>query len=91
MKYGRSLLDLAQELERQLATKRDLVVPSSLLQCHTEKDGNMQMIIDAKQADGAYGVTDLARRQLAEKLKIPLAYLCKGQYTPLAGACRDNS
>jgi hypothetical protein len=74
MKYGRSLLDLAQELERQLATKRDLVVPSSLLQCHTEKDGNMQMIIDAKQADGAYGVTDLARRQLAEKLKIPLAY-----------------
>ena len=31
MKSGRSLVNLAQELERQLATKRDLVLPSSLL------------------------------------------------------------
>ena len=31
MKSGRSLINLAQELERQLASKRDLIVPSSLL------------------------------------------------------------
>ena len=31
MKSGRSLVDLAQELERQLATKKDMVVPSSLM------------------------------------------------------------
>ena len=42
MKSGRTLVDLAQELERQLATKQDLVVPSSLLQCHTDEGGELQ-------------------------------------------------
>jgi uncharacterized protein DUF932 len=74
MKSGRTLVNLAQELERQLATKRDLLVPSSLLQCHTDEGGSLKMIIDARDADEAYGVTDLARRQLAEKLKIPFTY-----------------
>src|SRR5688572_20572805 len=74
MKSGRSLVNLAQELERQLATKRDLVLPSSLLQCHTEEGGSLKMIVDARQGEGVYGVTDLARRQLADKLKIPFAY-----------------
>lgn len=74
MKSGRSLVNLAQELERQLATKRDLVVPSSLLQCHTDEGGHLKMIVDAKDGDGVYGITNLARRQLADKLKIPFAY-----------------
>jgi hypothetical protein len=74
MKSGRSLVNLAQELERQIATKRDLVIPSSLLQCHTDDGGNLKLIVDAREAQGEYGVTDLARRQLAEKLKIPFAY-----------------
>ena len=74
MKSGRSLVDLAQELERQLATKRDLLVPSSLLQCHTEEGGHLKIIVDVKEGDGVYGITNLARRQLADKLKIPFAY-----------------
>ena len=74
MKCGRSLVDLAQELERQLATKQDLVVPSSLLRCHTDEAGHCRMQIDAKDGGGEYGITDLARRQLADKLKIPFAY-----------------
>lgn len=74
MKSGRSLVNLAQELERQLTTKRDLVVPSSLLQCRTDEGGDLRLIIDARQGDGEYGVTELARRQLAEKLKIPFTY-----------------
>ena len=74
MKSGRSLVNLAQELQRQLASKKDLVVPSSLLQCRTEKDGKLTMIVDAKYGEGEYGITELARRQLAEKLKIPFAY-----------------
>jgi hypothetical protein len=68
------LVDLAQELERQLASKRDLVVPASLLQCRTEEGGELKMIVDSRQAAGEYGVADLARRQLADKLKIPFAY-----------------
>ena len=74
MKSGRSLVNLAQELERQLGSKRDLVLPASLLQCRTEEGGELKMIIDAKEGDGEYGVTDLARRQLADKLRIPFTY-----------------
>jgi hypothetical protein len=62
MKSGRSLVNLAQELERQLATKRDLVVPSSLLQCRTQEGGELKLVVDASEAQGEYGVTDLARR-----------------------------
>ncbi len=74
MKSGRSLVSLAQELERQLATKRDLVVPSSLLQCRTDEGGSCRMMVDAKDGVGEYGITNLARRQLADKLKIPFTY-----------------
>ena len=74
MKSGRSLVNLAQELERQLATKQDLVVPTALLRCHTDEGGSCRMIIDAKDGAGEYGITNLARRQLAEKLKIPFTY-----------------
>jgi hypothetical protein len=74
MKSGRSLVNLAQELERQLATKQDLVVPTSLLRCHTDEGGSCRMMIDAKDGVGEYGITNLARRQLAEKLKIPFTY-----------------
>ena len=78
MKSGRSLIDLAMELKRQLATKRDLVLPSSLLQCRTEPGGNLKLIVESNSHSGLsgaeYGVTNLARRQLADKLKIPFAY-----------------
>ncbi len=74
MKSGRSLVNLAQELERQLATKQDLIVPTSLLRCHTDEGGSCKMMIDAKDGVGEYGITNLARRQLAEKLKIPFTY-----------------
>ncbi len=74
MKSGRNLVNLAQELERQLLSKRDLVLPSSLLECHTDDGGDLKMIVNSRHGDGVYGVTDLARRQLAEKLKIPFTY-----------------
>ena len=74
MKSGRSLVSLAQELERQLATKRDLVVPSSLMQCETDEGGSCRMMIEGKEGQERYGITNLARRQLADKLKIPFAY-----------------
>src|SRR3970040_5988 len=32
------------------------------------------MIIDTNGCDGVYGITNLARRQLADKLKIPFTY-----------------
>ena len=74
MKSGRSLIDLAQELERQLGSKKDLIVPSSLLRCHTDEQGSCKMMIDAKDGGGEYGITNLARHQLANKLNIPFTY-----------------
>ncbi|MBL8379152.1 MAG: DUF932 domain-containing protein, partial [Burkholderiales bacterium] len=74
MKSGRSLVNLAQELERQIGSKQDLVVPSSLLKCSTDQGGTLKMSIEGRGGDSAFGVTNLARRQLAEKLKIPFMY-----------------
>ena len=78
MKSGRSLVELATELERQLATKKDLVLPSSLLQCRTDMGGDMKLIVDPGNQPGVgsseFGTTVLARRQLADKLKIPYPY-----------------
>jgi len=74
MRNGRSLVSLAQELERQLASKKDLVVPSSLLRHDTDDSGETRMIIEEGSGLARYGITPLARRQLADKLRIPHAY-----------------
>ena len=74
MKIGRSLVNLAQELERQLVAKQDMIVPSSMMHCHTGEDGICRMTIEETGGVGKYGITGLARRQLADKLKIPFAY-----------------
>ena len=74
MRSGRSLVSLAQELERQLASKKDLVVPSSLLRHDTDDTGNTRIVIEEGGVPARYGVTPLARKQLADKLKSPYAY-----------------
>ena len=74
MKSGRTLVDLAVELERQLKTKRDMIVPSNLVNCSTGDDKACRLQIQEQDGVRAYEVTELARRQLAEKLKIPYAY-----------------
>lgn len=74
MKSGRTLMSLAQELERQLATKRDLLVPTPLMRHRTDGNGSTELTVEEPDGPQAYGVTPLARRQLAEKLRIPFAY-----------------
>lgn len=74
MKSGRSLVSLAQELERQLRSKKDLVVSSALLRHDTDDTGTTNLVIEETTGPRRYGVTNLARRQLADKLKIPYAY-----------------
>ena len=74
MKNGRSLVSLAQELERQLHSKKDLIVPSALVHHATDEQGETRLVIEEGGSPVQYGVTPLARRQLADKLKIPYAY-----------------
>ena len=74
MKSGRSLSDLALELERQRGTKKDMVVPSSRMTYRTNAIGIPEMGIDEQDGARHYGVSKLACRQLSDKLKIPYAY-----------------
>ena len=74
MRSGRTLLNLAQELERQLDTKKDLVVSSPLVRHSTSEGGGTTLVVEEASGPAAYGVTPLARRQLADKLNIPYAY-----------------
>lgn len=74
MKSGRSLTALAQELDRQLESKKDYVVPSPLVHHTTSERGDTVLEIDAPETPRPFEVTPLARRQLADKLKIPFAY-----------------
>ncbi|MBH2008589.1 MAG: DUF932 domain-containing protein [Xanthomonadaceae bacterium] len=73
MRNGRTLVQLAQELERQLATKRDLVLHPSMMRHETSDQGKTALIVDHRDG-GSFAVTELARRQLASKLSIPYAY-----------------
>lgn len=74
MKYGRSLIDLANELERQLATKVDMIVPTQFMHHQTASDGCTSIQIEAPDGAKSFPTTELFRRQIADKLKIPFAY-----------------
>lgn len=74
MKNGRTLVALAEELERQLATKKDLVLTTQLMRHDTDDEGQTRLVVQEGDTAVRYGVTALARRQLAEKLKIPFVY-----------------
>jgi hypothetical protein len=74
MRSGRTLLSLAQELQRQLDSKKDLVVPAALVRHATSDTGDTRLVVAEASGVAEYGVTPLARRQLADKLGIPHAY-----------------
>lgn len=61
MKSGRSLVSLAQELERQLHSKKDLIVPSALVRHATDDRGETRLVIEEGGGPVRYSVTPLAR------------------------------
>jgi len=74
MRSGRTLVSLADELERQLETKKDLVVPSALMRHTTNERGGTTLVVEEPVGAQSYSLTPLARRHLAAKLKIPYPY-----------------
>lgn len=74
MKYGRSLPDLANELERQLLTKSDMIVPTQCMHCETDDGGQTRVLVEMPDGVKTYPTTEVFRRQVADKLKIPFAY-----------------
>ena len=69
MKTGRSLTDLAAELERQTKSKRDYIADTRLLRMEMRQDG---MILQG--VNGGMAVKPIAHQQLATTLNIPKPY-----------------
>lgn len=69
MKQGRSLMDLAQEIERQNDAKRDFISPSRQISITTSSDGESAMRL-GDEASGLY-VGKQAHAQLGDHLGIP--------------------
>lgn len=77
MKQGRSLQDLAKELERQNKTKRDFVSSMGNLKVRSEwrdkpnpADGGVQVLLGKEK----FKLNELANDQLARRLEIPSKY-----------------
>jgi len=74
MKFGRTLQELAVELDRQNSMKRDFVVNSAAMRMDTSALGfGLHRDLDRE----AFGMTDLFHRQIGSVLNIPAKYYDK--------------
>lgn len=75
MKAGRTLQDLAIEIERQAATKRDYVAATGQgVNFRTVERDGAQVPVLALRNTADFPVTDTAHAQIAEHVKIPKQY-----------------
>ncbi len=72
MKHGKTLNELAAEITRQAASKKDYLAPSSRLHM-TINDGAPQLIMQNGSAH-VMGITPIAHQQIAGRLDIPRSY-----------------
>lgn len=70
MKTGKSLQDLAIEIERQVASKKDYVARLDAVTMVADA-GTPKLHIEGR---GQFGIRDIAHGQIAEHVKIPRAY-----------------
>lgn len=68
MKTGKSLVELALELERQKETKRDFVAPSDMLSVHSNGKSDLNF------GTAVMPLSETAHEQMASKLDIPKKY-----------------
>jgi len=83
MKTGRTLQDLARELDRQAAAKRDFVVGTRSMDMSETAD--RFRLLPEDEPELAFGMSDLFHRQLGASLGIPAKYYDKmrGEYPSL--------
>lgn len=76
MKTGRTLVELARELERQRAVKRDYLTDTRNLSMDVLTDGSLQLSMqdDTSKVVHMLGVNDIAHKQIASNLRIPAQY-----------------
>jgi len=83
MKTGRTLQDLARELDRQAAANRDFVVGTRSMDMSETAD--RFRLLPEDEPELAFGMSDLFHRQLGASLGIPAKYYDKmrGEYPSL--------
>lgn len=69
MKHGRTLTELAAEIERQANAKADYIAPTSTLA--VQSNGHTDLVV---MGQGRYEVNDTAHQQIGEHLDIPRKY-----------------
>ena len=74
MKEGKTLQELAAELERQQRAKKDLIVSTGVLSMDSRDDGGIALNIMGGQMIQHYDVGEIAHRQIGQFLKIPATY-----------------
>lgn len=70
MKAGRTLQELAIELDRQQKAKRDLIVETGALRMDADESG-IRLDVGGREV---FGINDIAHRQFGQHLKIPAPY-----------------
>lgn len=95
MKFGRTLTELAMELDRQRSAKKDYLLDTRNIGMDFLGEGNGFQITlhnEAKHTDTMLGMNDVAHRQIGQALKIPAIYYDKmRQENPELLAANVNS
>jgi hypothetical protein len=86
MKTGRTLQELAAEITRQQAMKRDFVANTSSM----EMKGDGTLLLQGKDTSWHGGINDLAHDQIADHAKIPHAYYKRMRSEGELGLLADN-
>lgn len=74
MKAGRTLQELAIELDRQAKAKRDLIVDTGALHMDVTDDGRIALNLGTVDYHESFEINDIAHRQFGQYLKIPAPY-----------------
>lgn len=73
MKTGKTLQELAIELDRQQGAKKDLIVDTGALGMDAREDG-ISISVLGGSVNSRYGIGEIAHRQIGQYLKIPAVY-----------------
>lgn len=73
MKTGKTLQELAIELDRQQAAKKDMIVDMGALAMGSSDTG-LALQVTGGSTSAQYGINDIAHRQIGQHLKIPALY-----------------
>lgn len=73
MKTGRTLQEMAIELDRQAKVKRDLIVDIGAMHMDTN-DRGLELRVGNVNSYEAFGINNIAHRQFGEHFKIPAKY-----------------